>query len=47
MEYELKKTYGTVSAYYILDDNGNRIDNGYKSNGSKDYKIIIKETINR
>lgn len=37
----LKKDSGLVSSFYILDDKDNKIQDGYKVDGSTYYKVSI------
>lgn len=37
----LKKKYKKVSSFYLLDDNLNKIENGFNCNREKHFKIRI------
>ncbi len=40
-KFLVKKDYGVVSTLFILDNNGNKIKNGFDINGNTDYKTAI------
>ena len=37
----LKKNFNSVSSFFALDSNGNKMKNGKNTKGEPDYKVLI------